>query len=166
VGRLDSRFRGPTFDPLAKEAEEDPQVKAIEAAYTAAFLDWYHGGLKFGQGKTYVVIADIWRSWDFKHKVPGFPMPLPSLTNTGIDLAHAMGSNASLHVLVLNGLYDLATPFFASEYMMSHLDLPRAQQGRIEMKYYPAGHMMYVHEPSLKAFKADVGEFIDRVSRP
>ena len=33
------------------------------------------------------------------------------------------------------------------------------------MKYYPAGHMMYVHEPSLKAFKADVAEFIERQAK-
>lgn len=77
-----------------------------------------------------------------------------------------MSQNPNLRVLVLNGLYDLATPFFASEYMMSHLELPKSGQARIEMKYYPAGHMMYIHEPSLKAFKADVGEFLDRVSRP
>ncbi|HEY7575223.1 MAG TPA: hypothetical protein VIB08_08680 [Thermoanaerobaculia bacterium] len=166
IGRLDSRFQGMMFDPLAKEAESDPQSEAIEAAYTAGFLDWYHQGLKFGQGKTYVVGADIWRTWDFKHKVAGVPIPLPSLTNTGIDLAHAMSQNPNLRILVLNGLYDLATPFFGSEYMMSHLELPKSGQARIEMKYYPAGHMMYIHEPSLKAFKADVGEFIDRTSRP
>jgi carboxypeptidase C (cathepsin A) len=166
VGRLDSRFRGLSFDPLAKEAESDPQSDAIEAAYTAGFLDWYHQGLKFGQGKNYVVMADIWRTWDFKHKVPGIPIPVPSLTNTGIDLAHAMSQNPNLRILVLNGLYDLATPFFASEYMMAHLGLPRSGQERIEMKYYPAGHMMYIYEPSLKAFKSDVGEFIDRTSRP
>jgi len=50
--------------------------------------------------------------------------------------------------------------------MRSHLELPKSGEARIEMKYYPAGHMMYIHEPSLKAFKADVGEFLDRVSRP
>jgi carboxypeptidase C (cathepsin A) len=165
VGRLDSRFQGLSFDPLAKEAESDPQSDAIEAAYTAGFLDWYHQGLKFGQGKTYVVGADIWRTWDFKHKVPGVPIPLPSLTNTGIDLAHAMSSNPNLRILVLNGLYDLATPFFGSEYMISHLELPKSGRARIEMKYYPAGHMMYIHEPSLKAFKTDVADFIERASR-
>jgi carboxypeptidase C (cathepsin A) len=166
VGRLDSRFSGITFDPLAKEASEDPQSNAIEAAYTAAFLDWYHEGLKFGEGKTYNVSAEIWRSWDFKHQAPGAPIPIPGLTNTGIDLGHAMTANPNLRVLVLNGYYDLATPFFASEYMMAHLGLAKSEQSRIEMKYYPAGHMMYVYEPSLKAFKADVGEFLDRVSKP
>jgi carboxypeptidase C (cathepsin A) len=166
VGRLDSRFSGITFDPLAKEAEEDPQSAAIEAAFTAALLDWYHDGLKFGQGKTYVVSADVWKTWDFKHKAPGAPIPLPSLTNTGIDLAHAMTFNPNLRVLMLNGIYDLATPFFATESMVAALHLEKPLQSHVEMKYYPAGHMMYVHEPSLKAFKADVGDFIGRTSQP
>jgi len=164
VGRLDSRFSGVTFDPLAKEAEEDPQAAAIESAFTSAFLDWYHEGLKFGRDKTYVVSADVWKTWDFKHKTPGAPIPLPSLTNTGIDLAHAMAYNPNLRVLMLNGLYDLATPFFATEMMVAGLHLDKSLQPHIEMKYYPAGHMMYVLEPALKAFKADVAEFIGRTS--
>jgi carboxypeptidase C (cathepsin A) len=165
VGRLDSRFVGPTVDPLAKEAEADPQSDAISAAYTAAFLDWYHDGLKFGQGKTYAVSVDAWRTWDFKHKIPGLPFPSPALTNTGVDLARAMSGNPSLRVLVLNGLFDLATPFFASEYMMGHLGLPDSLQKNIEMKYYPAGHMMYVNEGSLKAMKADLADFVARTSK-
>ena len=165
VGRLDSRFSGITFDPLAKEAPEDPQSDAISAAYTAAFLDWYHEGLKFGEGKTYNVSAEIWRSWDFKHQVPGAPIPIPGLTNTGLDLGHALTTNPNLRVLTLNGYYDLATPFFATESMMSHLGIDRASQSRIEMKYYPAGHMMYVDEGSLKSMKADMADFVGRTSK-
>jgi carboxypeptidase C (cathepsin A) len=165
VARLDSRFSGITFDPLAKEAEEDPQAAAITAAFTAALLDWYHEGLKFGRGKTYVVTADVWRIWDFRHKTPGAPIALPSLTNTGVDLAHAMAFNPNLRVLLLNGLYDLATPFFATESMVAQLHLAKPLQSHAEMKYYPAGHMMYAHEPSLKTFKADVADFIGRTSQ-
>jgi carboxypeptidase C (cathepsin A) len=165
VGRLDSRFSGFAFDPRAKEAEEDPQSDAISAAYTAAFLDWYHEGLKFGQGKDYVVSADVYKEWNWSHKAPGAPFPIPGLTSTVIDLAHALTTNPSLRVLVLNGLYDLATPFYGSESMIAELHVDKSLQSHVEMKYYPAGHMMYVHEPSLKAFKADVAEFLDRTSR-
>jgi len=165
VGRLDSRFVGPTVDPLAEEAEDDPQSNAISAAYTAAFLDWYHEGLKFGDGKTYVVSAEAWKTWDFKHKIPGLPFPSPALTNTGVDLAHAMAVNRNLRVRLLNGYFLLATPFFASEYMMGHLGLDKSLQSHIEMKYYPAGHMMYVNEGSLKAMKADLADFLARTSK-
>ena len=166
VGRLDSRFLGYMFDPLEKQSDYDPQVAAIASAYTAAFLDYYNRELKFGQGKTYTISnSDLFPFWDFKHKPPGSPFAIPSLTNTAPDLAHAMGYDPSLRVLALNGYYDLATPFLATEYTMSHLGLDSSLQPRIEMKYYEAGHMMYVHEPSLKAMKADVADFIDRTSR-
>jgi carboxypeptidase C (cathepsin A) len=166
VGRLDARFTGPSLDILAEEAEYDPQSAAISAAFTAAFLDYCHKDLKFGQGKTYhITNPNVFRTWDFKHKVQGAPFPLPTLTNTGIDLAHALKYNPDLRILVLNGYFDLATPFLATEYMMSHLGLDKTLASHIEMKYFPAGHMMYVHEPSLKKMKADVAAFIDRTDR-
>lgn len=159
VGRLDSRFTGFTFDQLAEEAEYDPQSEAVTAAYTAAFLDYYHRELKFGKDKTYHVSGNVFRDWDFKHRVPGSQFPLP-MANTGPDLAHAMGIDPHLEVLVLNGYYDLATPFFATEVMFSHLGLSKEQRQRVTMKYYEAGHMMYLHQPSLDQMKRDVAAFI------
>ena len=87
------------------------------------------------------------------------------VANTGPDLAHALGYNPNLRLLVLNGIYDMATPLLATEYMMSHLLLEKKLRDHVEMKYYPAGHMMYIHEPSLKSFKADIAAFIDRTGR-
>jgi carboxypeptidase C (cathepsin A) len=165
VGRLDARFTGPTLDVLAKEADYDPQSAAISSAFTAGFLDYYHRELKFPRDKTYNVSVRVFGSWDFKHRVPGTRFASPGPTNTGPDLAHALTTNPSLRVLVLNGYYDLATPFLATEYVMSHLGLDKPLQPHIEMKYYDAGHMMYIHEPSLERFKADVAGFIDRTSR-
>jgi carboxypeptidase C (cathepsin A) len=165
VGRLDARFTGPTLDVLSKEADYDPQSAAISAAYTAAFMDYYYGELKFPRDKSYVITARVFRDWDFKHRLPGARFGSQPFVNTGPDLAHALTTNPDLRVLVLNGYYDLATPFLATEYMMSHLGLEKAIQPHIEMKYYEAGHMMYVHEPSLKRFKEDVAAFYDRTSR-
>jgi carboxypeptidase C (cathepsin A) len=166
VGRLDSRFLGVSLDRLAKEADYDPQEAAIAAAFTAAFLNYYNEELKFGQGKSYEIESgEVWKYWDWKHKPPGAPFPVPGFPNTGLDLAHAMTVNPNLKVLLLNGTYDLATPFFATEYMVSHLGLEKKLQSNIQMKYYPAGHMMYVQEQSLKAFKADVAAFIDATDR-
>jgi len=164
VGRLDARFLGATLDPLGEYARDDPQSDAISPAYTAAFLDYLHRDLAFGAGKSYVVEAEVWRTWDFKHKVPGSEMPQP-IVNTGVDLSRALATSPTLRVLVLQGTFDLATPFLATEYVISHLNLEPEQRGRVEVKYYPAGHMMYVNEPSLKAFKADVAAFIDATAR-
>jgi carboxypeptidase C (cathepsin A) len=161
VGRLDGRFAGPTQDPLEKYADYDPQAAAISAAYTAAFQDYYHGDLKFGQGRTYrATNFSIGEQWKWTHKPIDAPGEQP-IVNSGVDLAQALVQDANLKVLVLNGYYDLATPFSATEYMMSHLGLPPGTASRIQMKYYEAGHMMYVNPPSLKKMKSDLDAFID-----
>jgi carboxypeptidase C (cathepsin A) len=161
VGRLDGRYTGATQDPLAKDSDYDPQSAAITAAYTAAFQDYYHVDLKFGQGRTYratnFAIGEQWK-WTHKPIDAGGEQPV---VNSGVDLAQALVQDANLKVLVLNGYYDLATPFSATEYMMAHLGLPPGTSSRIQMKYYEAGHMMYVNPPSLKKMKADVDAFID-----
>jgi len=164
IGRLDGRYVGDTWDPLDRETDYDPQSSAISAAFTATFLDYYHGELKFGEGVTYhptnFAVGDKW-SWT--HKTARGDQ---FVVNTGVDLSEALIKSPHLKVLVLNGYYDLATPFSATEYVMSHLGLPPAVSSRIAMKYYEAGHMMYVHPASAAKFKRDVDAFIDATAHP
>lgn len=163
VGRLDGRFVGPTQDQLAKEADYDPQSAAIGAAFSAAFLDYYHGTLKFGQGVTYhTTNFGIGDKWKWTHKTDAGEQPI---VNSDVDLAQALVQDVNLKVLVLCGLYDLATPFSATEYVMSHLGVPPAASARIKLEYYEAGHMMYVNPPSLTKMKRDLDEFIDSTDR-
>jgi carboxypeptidase C (cathepsin A) len=163
VGRLDARFVGATMDPLEKYSDYDPQSAAISAAFAAAFLDYYHGELKFGQGSTYrTTNYSVGEHWKWVHRTPKGDQPM---VNSGVDLAEALVKDANLRVLVLNGYYDLATPFSATEYVMAHLGVPQGAGARIEMKYYEAGHMMYVHPPSMAKMKRDLDAFIDSTSR-
>ncbi|HXY75636.1 MAG TPA: hypothetical protein VEH54_01890, partial [Steroidobacteraceae bacterium] len=164
IGRLDGRFTGPTWDPLAKETDYDPEYSAISAAFAAAFLDYYHGELKFGQGRTYrTTNFDIGEHWKWTHKTNRGEQ---AIVNSGFDLAEVLVKDANLRVLVLNGYYDLATPFSVTEYMMAHLGLPPGLGQRIEMKYYEAGHMMYVNPPSIARMKRDLDRFIETTARP
>jgi carboxypeptidase C (cathepsin A) len=48
---------------------------------------------------------------------------------------------------------------------VSHLNIRKDFRSHIEIKYYDSGHMMYIHEPSLKEFKKDVAAFIDATAR-
>ncbi|MBV8784745.1 MAG: hypothetical protein JOZ67_11210 [Gammaproteobacteria bacterium] len=158
VGRLDGRYVGTTYDPLAKQTDYDPQFAAIGAAYTATFLDYYHEELKAGVGETYrTTNFAIGEKWKWTHKTGIGDQPF---ANTGVDLGEALVKDPNVKVLVMNGYYDLATPFSATEYVMSHLGVPAALSARISMKYYEAGHMMYVHPPSLAKMKRDLDEFI------
>jgi len=164
VGRLDSRYTGISFDPLAKNAEYDPQSASVSAAYTAAFLDYYHRELGVPGERSYVITVErAFESWDWKHRVPG--AGTQPMVNTGPDLAHALGYNPDLRVLSLNGVYDLATPFLATEYVIAHLALAPALLPHVVMKYYDAGHMMYLNEAALARMKADVAAFIDATAR-
>ena len=164
VGRLDGRYVGPTWDLLAKQTDYDPQFSAIGAAYTATFLDYYHEELKAGLGETYrTTNFSIGEHWKWPHKTAIGDQPF---ANTGVDLGEALVKAPHLKVLVLNGYYDLATPFSATEYVMSHLGVTPQLAARVSMKYYEAGHMMYVHEPSLAKMKRDLDEFITATSGP
>ena len=158
VGRIDSRFVGMTRDLLSREAEYDTQASAISGAFTAAFLDYYQRDLKFGQGKTYrITNYAVGDKWKWEHKAPGGYTQ--QMVNSSPDLGSALVFNPSLQVLVLNGYLDLATPFFGAEWMLTHLAAPAAVQQRIHMKYYEAGHMMYLHPASLELWKADLDAF-------
>lgn len=163
VGRLDSRYTGYSLDNLSQNAIYDPQSSAISPAYTTMFLQYYHDELNFGQDKQYNISA---------YSLPGFEWDwdrggsfFPTSPTTAPDLAEAMTKNPNLKVLVLNGYYDLATPFFAAEYTMDHLGIPSELEENISMKYYKAGHMMYIHKASLEKFHDDVEAFIQETDR-
>jgi carboxypeptidase C (cathepsin A) len=162
TGRLDSRFAGPSLDPLAKDSEYDPQSSAISSAYIAAFNDYVRKDLKFGDGQQYREFADI-DHWDFSHKAPGVDgEALQSSTNVMPDLATAMKTNPNLKVYLNGGYFDLATPFFAADYEMHHLPIPAGLNSNISYSWYPSGHMVYAHEASLKQLHDNVARFIEQ----
>ena len=160
TGRLDTRFSGPDIDPLQKEAEYDPQSAAISSAYVSAFNDYVRKTLGFGQGKLYKPEIDVSKDWNSDHSPPGFPFPARGILNVMPDLAYAMKYNPGLKIMVNGGYYDLATPFYEGWYEMHHLQIPASLTGNIEYHYYQSGHMVYAHEPSLKALHDNVAAFI------
>ena len=162
TGRLDSRFAGPSIDPLSKESDYDPQSSAISSAYIAAFNDYVRRDLKFGDGQQYREYADI-DHWDMSHKAPGVQgEALQSSTNVMPDLATAMKINPNLKVYLNGGYFDLATPFFAADYEMHHLPIPASLDGNISYSWFPSGHMVYAHEASLKQLHDNVARFIEQ----
>jgi carboxypeptidase C (cathepsin A) len=166
AGRLDSRFSGPTIDPMSKEADYDPQSAAISSAYVSAFNDYVRRTLKFGVKMIYKEGIDVEKSWDFQHQPPGAPIKLPQTVNVEPDLAFAMKMNPNLKVMMNGGYFDLATPFFAASYELQQLPIQPALQKNIEMHFYTSGHMVYAHEPDLKALHDNVAAFIGRTHEP
>ena len=162
TGAIDTRFSGPTLDPMSKEAEYDPQAASIGSAYASAFNEYVRRELKFGPDRAYRHSIDVEESWDFSHRPPGYSRALNQQVNVMPDLAAAMKYNPNLKIQLNSGYFDLATPFYEGIYEMRHLAIPAQLQQNIEYRYYESGHMVYAHEASLKALRDNVAAFIGR----
>ncbi len=155
TGRLDSRFSGPTMNPLSEFADYDPQSSAISSAYVSLFNDYVRRDLKYGEGQTYLPDALFGGTqWNLVHH--GNPISL----NVSTDLAEAIKTNPRLKVLVNGGYYDLATPFFAAVYEDKHLPIPQSLAANIEYAWYESGHMVYVRDECIKQLHDRVAAFI------
>ena len=160
TGRIDSRFSGHMINRVGEYMEYDPMLSAIGPGYLATFMDYYQNDLEVSDVGNYSVLGGV-SDWDWRHAQPdlgGFKAPFP---NTSIDLTFTMKQNPSMRVLMQQGYYDLATPHLATEYYIEHMDLPDELRDNIELEYYEAGHMMYIHEPSMVTFKEDLARFVN-----
>ncbi len=161
TGRYDTRFTGPTIDPLSKEADYDPQSAAISSAYVSLLNDYMRKTLKYGAGQTYLPDIDVWGGgthWDFRHG------DNPLNLNVSSDLADAMKTNPRLKVMLNGGYYDLATPFFEAQYEEKHLPIPQSLAKNIQYDWYESGHMVYVRSECLKQLHDRVAAFIKSAS--
>jgi carboxypeptidase C (cathepsin A) len=162
-GRADSRFTGEGLNHIAERFSYDPFGSAVGPAFAAAFHDYYRKGLGVYIERDYVFSGKLWKDWDESHESPVRPQwynKLP-IANTAIDLTYAMVQNPNMRVLVQQGYFDLATPYGVTEYVLDHMDLDPELRKNITVKLYEAGHMMYVHPPSMAGFKEDLAKFIE-----
>lgn len=158
VGRFDSRFKGVEALEVTEHPEFDPSYLAILPPYTATFNDYIRGELGVETDMPYEALSS---------KVSGkWAWEKGSLPRTGDSLRSAIAKNPYLKVFVGQGYYDLATPHFATAYMLSHMNVDPALRDHIQMKHYFAGHMFYLDVESLAAFKDDVDAFIKEASSP
>lgn len=162
TARLDARYDGLMGDLLSESADYDPQSTAISAAYTAAINQYLRDDLGYAADRRYSLGGGVGGSWNWSREGQ---RGWAGATYVGTDLAQALITNPHLRVEVENGLYDLATPFFAMEYTVDHLPIPAHARARITHKYYDAGHMMYTMESGLVALKANVAAFIKSTAR-
>lgn len=153
VGRLDSRFTGIERDSAGEKFEFDPSYAAILGAYSTCFNHYARGDLNFETDRPYHTLASLYMHWGWND----FTNRYVSVSDT---LRQAIATNPHLRVFVANGYYDFATPHFASDYSFNHLAINSAQAANIQTHYYEAGHMMYVHQPSLKALAMALRQFI------
>jgi carboxypeptidase C (cathepsin A) len=137
----------------------DPFGAGVGPAFTAGFMHYLTNDLGFRQDRDYVVSGGLWEKWDWLHTLPNGQQTL--ITNTALDLAVTMTMYPPMKVLIQQGYFDLATPHFVMNYVVNHMDLDAEQRERISIEMYEAGHMMYVHPPSLVKYKQDLARFVN-----
>jgi carboxypeptidase C (cathepsin A) len=163
TGRIDARFSGYTADLLTENAESDPEGPAVGGAFTALINMYNHNELKFGKDESYRNTNGAGATWNWARRAGG--TFFPTAPSSQDELAQAMITNPKLLVQVENGYYDMATPFAATEFTMQHLGLPPDLQKNLTMKYYNAGHMMYLQDEDRVALHNNVAAFIDRAMK-
>lgn len=153
VGRLDGRFTGWDADAGREHFERDPSMSAIIGPYSAALNHYLRAELGYTSDLPYEILTGRVHPWSYKE------FEGAHVTATA-KLASAMRDNHHLRVHVACGYHDGATPYFAAEHTFAQLRIPRELAANIEFRYYEAGHMMYVHEPSRLQQSADLTAFV------
>lgn len=150
VGRMDGRFKGIDGIGVGEKTEYDPSIEAILGAFTSTFNHYVSADLKWAKDAHYKTLANV-QPWNYGSD--------NQYLNVGETLRQVMTKNRYLRVFVGNGYYDLATPFFATEYTFNHLGLEQKLLQHVTMKNYEGGHMMYVYHPTLVKMKEDLSAF-------
>jgi carboxypeptidase C (cathepsin A) len=156
TGRLDGRFSSP--NPDEDRGSYDPTSAAILPPYTSAFNNYLRTELNYKSDAPYRVFAydqPGFEKWEWGNAVEGFP-------STAGGLRSAMIKNPYMKVLVMEGYYDLATPFTAANWTMDHLDLDAKSRQNISYATYGAGHMVYVDRAEHDKMKKDLVDFMEK----
>lgn len=158
VGRLDSRYQGVDRYDVGSMLEHDPSLDVWMGPYTATFNDYVRRDLGYESDLVYEILnPKVW-PWNYEK----FQNAYVDVSET---LRDTMTKNPGMKVYVASGYYDLATPYFATEHTLAHLGLEKGLEGNIEVSYFDAGHMMYVHKPSIEKLGADLRAFVDSATQ-
>ncbi len=165
LGRYDARFEGPDAEEAGDFSPYDPSDTGISGAYIAAFHNYLENDLKMVSSETYNNTISGARDWNWDHRPAtgggrgfGGGQRMPYVAG---DLGDTMRKNPHLKVFAANGVYDLATPFTATEWELAHMGTEPKTRSNITWGYYPAGHMVYLNVEALKSFRKDLDKFYD-----
>ena len=153
VGRLDTRFIGFDRDDAGEKPDDDPAMNNLIGAYAAGINRLLKDQLGFDSDAPYLVHAPLWEKWAWKDFANKY-------VNVGETLRRAIHANPHMRVYVACGYYDLGTPHAAGDYTVTHLGLRENLRKNVTVSYFEAGHMMYIHQPSLARMAKEIKAFV------
>nr|MDP9473311.1 peptidase S10 [Chloroflexota bacterium] len=151
VGRLDSRYTGFDARGMTETPDFDPSLSAIRPPHTAVLNDYLRSELGYETDAEYHILRGL--EWDWGSAKEGYP-------KTSGALSSAFAKNPYLRLFIASGYYDLATPYFATDYTLRHLALDPPTRANVQTEEYAVGHMVYLEKNALIKLKADVARFI------
>jgi carboxypeptidase C (cathepsin A) len=147
TGRYDASVSG--FDPYPDSNSAhfgDPSGDSLMAPLTSAAVDLTTRKLNWRPDGSYQLLSDsVNRSWDFGRG------PAESVS----QLRQILALDPKMKLLVGHGLFDLATPYFASKVLLDQLPA-YASPERVKLVVYPGGHMFYSRDDARQAFRTEV----------
>jgi carboxypeptidase C (cathepsin A) len=155
VGRYDSRLEGEDIDAAGESPEYDPSYASVQGVFTAMFNDYVRAELKYDSDSPYQVLTGKVQPWNYDRFQNRY-------VNVAEMLRQAMTQNPSLRVMIANGYYDLATPFFATEYTVNHIGLEPGLSNHIGLTYCDAGHMLYTKKSCLDGLHGAMSDFYQK----
>ncbi|MDA3922229.1 MAG: hypothetical protein PF501_16345 [Salinisphaera sp.] len=161
LGRYDTRYSGGDLLALDDFPDYDPTNAAINGAFTAAINEHLTRNLGVTKTQPYVTLSDAAiAEWKWQPGVAGYNKAY--YIDAASNLRDAMIRNPYLRVLFVGGRHDLATPFYAAEYTVSHMNLPAELRDHVEFQLYASGHMVYLRDPEQQALNHDMRDFMHR----
>lgn len=153
VGRLDGRFTSFSMNNGSQRPAFDPSMSNIRLSYTPVLNDYVRRELGYKDDMRYYILGGGLDGWK--------PQRQGSATDVTPSLEAAFAQNPYMKLFVAMGYYDTATPYYAVEYTIDHLAISPQARANITTGYYAAGHMVYIDDPSMKQFRADLGKWME-----
>ncbi|HKU08950.1 MAG TPA: peptidase S10, partial [Bradyrhizobium sp.] len=148
TGRYDASVMG--FDPYPDSNYGqfgDPSGDALMAPLTSAAVDLTTRKLNWRPDGSYHLLNDaVANAWNFGRGRD----PAESVS----DLRRSLALDPNMKLLVGHGLFDLATPYFATRIVLDQLPA-YASPDRVKFAVYPGGHMFYSRDGARKAFRSE-----------